>query len=205
MKIISRIVVVLVGIAVAFSWQVPASATASTTEEARGFVQSVADKALSLAGSESLKADQKEQKLGDLFDQSVDKDWMAKFVMGKYWRDATPEQRKQYVELYGKFLRKTYVSKFRQYTNQKLDIKNVSAQEEGDFLVETLVLSEKSQPVKVDYKLRKGTSGKFEIFDIIAEGVSLITTQRSEFASILSRDGVDGLMAKLKERLKASA
>lgn len=169
-------------------------------ENARDFVQGIGDKVIAVVTNTSLKDAEKETQLTALFVGSVDIDWIGKFVVGRFWRESSHEQQAQYMDLYKKFLISSYVSKFRKYTDQKMTISKFSAEVEGDYLVETSIIDQDGKVYKIDYKIRTSANGSLGIYDIIAEGVSMITTQRSDFASILSRDGMDALIAKLAEK-----
>lgn len=167
-------------------------------DQAGHFIVEVGDKALAIVKSATSPA-QKEDELSALFNSVVDVDWMARFVIGRYWNTATPEEQKKYASLYQKFLTQSYVPKFRDYTDQKLVIKKSYEEDTDEYIVETVVVSSSNQPVAVSYRVRK--AGKmYRIFDVIAEGVSLITTQRSEFGSILSREGLAVLITKLEQK-----
>jgi phospholipid transport system substrate-binding protein len=102
-------------------------------------------------------------------------------------------------------LLQSYIPKFKNYTNQKFEIKRILDQSEDEYLVETQIVNENQKPIRVDYKVRKISDDNYRVFDVIAEGISLITTQRSEFGSILSRDGVDALIGKLKIKVESSS
>src|SRR5690606_10743267 len=110
-------------------------------------------------------------------------------------REATPEQQKRYTELYHKFLISTYVPRFREYTNQKFTILKSQETDNREYLVDTEIISPGEPPIKVSYRVRQENGG-YRIIDVIAEGVSLITTQRSEFNSILAREGLDSLLTR---------
>lgn len=183
------------------AWTVflPQGASASA-EGARDFIQNVSDQTLGILASASLDVSQKERKLDELFRQSVDMDWIARFVIGRHWRTASEEQRTRYSELYGKFLINSYVPKFREYTNQKFVLKKFLAEEEGEYIVQTEIVSPDTSPIRVDYRVRQ-EGETYKIFDVVAEGISLIATQRSEFGSILSRSGLDSLIEKLAARV----
>jgi len=171
----------------------------ASPEEAQQFVEKVSKSALDVITSNANTA-QKEKKLSDLFLTSVDTKWIAKFAIGKYWNDATEAQRAKYMEMHKKFLLSGYVPKFREYNNQQIKILKSSAAEDGEYLVETRIISADGADVSVSYKVRKSDGGKYMVFDVIAEGVSLITTERADFASILSRDGIDALIEKLGQK-----
>lgn len=176
------------------------NAIASNKDNARTFILAVSNNTLEIIENNKLNSKEKEAKLAQLFSESVDTEWIGKFVLGKYWRAASEEERSQYITLYKKFLIGSYVPRFKDYTNERISILNVIEKDEGEYLVKTEIVRPKEPSIKVDYLVRKGSS-EFKIFDIVAEGISLITTQRSEFGSVISRKGLDYLIDRLSIRV----
>lgn len=129
----------------------------------------------------------------------VDIPWIGQFVMGRFWRQATDAQKKAYLKNYEDFIATTYASRFTEYKGEGYTITSARQDSEGKYTVKMSIKTE-GQPMLVDYKVRKDDSGKFKIYDLNVEGVSLITTQRSEFASILQSKGIDQLIAQLGDK-----
>ena len=143
----------------------------------------------------------KEQQLSKLFEESVDTIWIAQFAMGQHWNDASQAQKEVFTTLHKQFLINSYVPKFRQYTNQKVVFKKIYDEGNFEYLIETEIVQENGNSIRVNYRVRENEDGKYRIYDVVAEGVSLINTQRSEFSSILSRKGVDYLIKKLRDKI----
>lgn len=177
-----------------------ASASASA-EGAKQFIKKVSDDVVKLIKNDNTNELIKEQQLSKIFEDAVDTKWISKFVMGKYWRETSQAQKTVYLKLHRQFLVNSYVPKFKNYTDHQILFKNFFDEGNKEYLVETEIVQDDGTSVKVDYKVRKNNDGKYKIFDVVAEGVSLITTQRSEFASVLSRKGVDFLIKKLKAKV----
>lgn len=175
---------------------------AATPQEASAFVSGVGNQALSIMSAKGSPQAQKLQKIEDLFIKNVDIDWVAKFVLGKYWRTASEEQKKRYLSNYQTFLIKHYTSRFVEYSNESFKITGAHA---GDAPNEYQLTMELIRPGKenviVEYRVRQ-SGAQFKIFDIIVEGVSLITTQRSEFASVIDRNGLDYLVDQLEKKTR---
>jgi phospholipid transport system substrate-binding protein len=181
-------------------------AFASSKETASKYVEKLGDTALATISNKSFSKDQKQAKLDALFSDNVDFNWVGRFVMGRYWRQATDAQKARYLKEYKKFLIVHYTSRFTDYTSGSFKI--TSAQEDGDgeYTVGMQITSNDkgAEPVLVDYRVRAEGNG-FKIFDVIVEGVSLITTQRSEFASVLNDKGIDHLIEQLAAKSKPGA
>jgi phospholipid transport system substrate-binding protein len=178
---------------------VPVMATAKE-KAAEQYIDGLAKQVLMTISQKDLAKEKKQAALDKLFRENVDFDWVAKFVMGRFWRQATDDQKKRYVEAYKAFLIRNYTARFLEYTSGSFKVLGSQALEKGESVVNMEIASEKKgePPILIDYKVRHGSSHK--IFDIIVEGVSLLTTQRSEFNSVLNKSGIDGLIAQLEAK-----
>lgn len=175
------------------------AAQAATVDDAKAFTHSLGDKAIAIMKEEGKPVDAKIKKVQDLFSNTVDIEWVSKFVLGRYWKEATDQQKKDYMKNYHDFLLKHYTEKFTEYTNESFNITNAREDSPGSFTLRMEIVRPGQESVVVDYRLHaKGSD--FKIFDIIVEGVSLITTQRSEFSSIVQRQGLDYLIDQLGKK-----
>lgn len=180
---------------------IPMSLPAAASQQgAKDFIKTVSEKAINIIQNSNKKDDVKQKELTKLFEDSVDTAWIGKFAMGRYWTHTTDKQKEQYLELHRQFLINSYVPKFKEYNNQKIVLKKVTEEYSKEYLVESEITQKDAPAIKVNYKVRE-EAGKYKIYDVIAEGVSLITAQRSEFGSILSRKGVDYLIKQLQAKV----
>lgn len=175
---------------------------ANDTNAAKEYLDKTSQKAIAVLKSSDADKEKATQ-LEKIFTENTDTQWMANFVIGRYIRDAKPEQKTKYFDLYKKYLINSYVPKFKQYTGQDFKIGSVSDAGKGEFIAKTTIKSDKSATgdILVDYRLIKSGSS-FKIVDIIGEGVSLITTQRSDFGGLISQKGFDFFLEKLEEKVK---
>jgi phospholipid transport system substrate-binding protein len=177
---------------------------AASSENVKDFVNKVANDALTILKDPKLDDKNQEKKLRELFLSTVDTKWIGKFVLGKHYRTATKEQKNKYENIYGDYLISTYMPNFRKYTSESIKIIGVSEPNKGEFLVQTeIVRPQGQQNIKIDYRIRQSANNELKIFDIIGEGVSLIATQRSEFSSVITNNGMDYLISKLNDRIKS--
>lgn len=180
---------------------------APSLEKAQAFINKLGEDTIRMIKDGALSSKAKEQKLDDLFMTTVNTAWMSKFVLGRYYRSMNEEQRRDFATTYGSFLRVTYVPNFRRYTGEAFHVIGGKSLSNNEFVISTKITSqEDGASYQVDYRLRCDGEERFRIYDIIAEGISLITTQRSEFASVISNNGVDYLIERLKSKIdKASS
>jgi phospholipid transport system substrate-binding protein len=146
-----------------------------------------------------------------VLDQGTDLSLLGRLVLGRYWRDASPGQRSEYLELFRRYMLQTFIQRLRQYAGtdmshpgERFQIIASRPLGERDILVQSRVAPPTSQPLRVDWRLRE-RPGEPVIIDLIVEGISLLVTQRSEFAAVLERGGVEGLLAELRARVTQAA
>jgi phospholipid transport system substrate-binding protein len=165
----------------------------------KDFVNVTSTKVMSLVKSD-IRDEEKKAKLTEIFVETMDMDWIGKFVLGQYWRTMSDADKIDYLATYRKFLITAYVPLFKKYNNQILLIKDVKQISNEQYMVITEIDSANKQTkYKVEYRLRY-VGGKFKVIDIIGEGVSLLATQRSEFSSIINNGGYKALKKQLEEK-----
>lgn len=129
---------------------------------------------------------------------------MTSSAVGRYWRQASPEQQKRLQDEFKTLLVRTYSGALAQVKDQTVQMKPLRAAA-GD--TEVLVRTEirgKGDPIQLDYRLEKAGDG-WKIYDVNVLGIWLVENYRNTFAQEISAGGIDGLIAKLAERNKASA
>lgn len=177
----------------------PFNAFAAGADEARQFVDDTGKKVLAIMNSSG--AD-KQQQLRQTFSENVDMDWMAQFVLGQGWAQATEDQRSRYLSAYREYLLTRYTTNFSDYAGSKYTITGSKPVADDQFVVSMSINAPKADNTQVQagYRVRSAAGGSPKIIDIIVEGVSLITTQRSEFASVLKNGGIDKLITQLQAK-----
>jgi len=180
-------------------------ALAAGTDDARQFVDNVGKQVVEVVNGSSGESE-KQAKLRQLFITNVDIDWMAKFVLGQGWQKATADQRTRYQQVYRDYLLARYTTNFADYTGSKYALTDATNEEAGQFTVHMKIKAPNKgqENLLAGYRVKQ-ENGAFKITDIIVEGVSLITTERSEFSSVLQQKGMDGLITAIEEKTKAAA
>ncbi len=177
-------------------------ARAGRAEEAAAFIKRIADQALSILSQTDKDKETRIAELEQLLEEATDLDLIAKMVLGIYWRRATPEQRKRYLELFRKLIRKELASKINRYNGERIEVVGSRDIDDRDTVVSTLVHRAKNQPpYRVDWRVRR-SKGRFLIIDVIAEGVSLLITKSGEFREIVAKRGMEGLLAGMARQLE---
>ena len=179
----------------------------ATTSDASNFVNDLAERVISIVKRKDLSEKDKERKLHDIFVKSIDTQWIGKFAMGKYWRGLNPKQQSSYLDLYSEYLTGLYVPNFRKYTGNVVKILASQEVRPKEYLVQTELTDPlNSLNIKINYRLMQKDSGfeNFIIFDVIAEGVSLITAQRAEINSVMENGNFNKLMDLLRKKTASS-
>ncbi|HEU5409256.1 MAG TPA: ABC transporter substrate-binding protein [Nitrospira sp.] len=124
---------------------------------------------------------------------------MSKRVLGSYWKPLTETQRKEFVEVYKGFLSDRYAGKIEDYSGRKQDVGYLTERIEGSYAeVRTELRSDKTT-LPMDYRLLM-TDGRWSAYDIIIDGVSLVSNYRSQFQKIIRESSYEELLKKLRER-----
>lgn len=125
---------------------------------------------------------------------------MTQLAVGRNWRDASDAQKKSLIDGFRTLLLRTYSTSLSQYRNQTIDVKPLKvAATETEVVVKTNVIQPGGQPIPIDYSLEKSKDG-WKVFDVLIDGVSLVTNYRSSFNSEIQKSGIDGLIKSLGER-----
>ena len=122
-------------------------------------------------------------------------------VLGRYYKDATPAQRDAYFSAFGDYLAQAYGQALALYNGQTYQIEPEKPLDNATIVAirVTIVDQNGRPPVRLDFQWRKNSrSGEWQAYDMVAEGVSMITTKQNEWSDILRQKGVDGLTTRLK-------
>lgn len=130
---------------------------------------------------------------------------MSRMVLGKHWGKASKEQQQQFVTEFRSLLIRTYASALTKYRNQTIEYKPMRAQPtDTDVVVRTQIVQPGGQPLPIDYSLIKKEDG-WKVYDVVIEGVSLVTNYRGQFSTEVRQSGMDGLIQRLADKNKQGA
>lgn len=128
---------------------------------------------------------------------------MTASAVGRYWRQATPEQQKRLQDEFKTLLVRTYAGALTQVRDQTVQLKPMrSSPGDNEVVVRTQVIG-RGEPIQLDYRLEKAGSD-WRIYDVNVLGVWLVDQYRNSFAQEIGSHGIDGLIAKLAERNKSA-
>jgi len=178
-----------------------AFAQSSEESEVKIFIEKVGNQIINIANEKTLSEAKKREKIINEIDKVIDSEWIAKFVLGKNYKNLTDLQKKEFIQLYRDFMINTYGPKFKNYNGKKFSVNEVEKQSSfyiarGEFLPK-----DSNEPILTDFRVKK-KDGKLYVLDFIAEGISLIETQRSEFNASIDNEGAEVFLKNLDSKVK---
>jgi phospholipid transport system substrate-binding protein len=196
------LVLLPLAIAAGPAWAAPPS---DSGVQATAFMHDLWNHALELLNTKTPIAQRRAQ-FRALFRNDFDSPGIARFVLGRYWRTASPEEQKEFLRLFEDYVVFVYTARLSDFGGEQFKI--AGARQDADaVIVSTDVITPGApQPLKIDWRL-VNDSGAYKISDVIVEGVSMAVTQRSEFASVIQRHGgqVQGLIDLMREKTASAA
>lgn len=170
-------------------------------------VKKIVDEVVRVVADKELKKNdvKRRQSLKKAISGIFDYSEMAKRSLGKHWTNRTAAEKKQFAELFATLLENSYASKIESYNNEKIVyIKEIPVDEEHAEVKSKVVTAARDE-FTLDYRLFK-QNGKWMVYDVVIEGVSLVSNYRSQFNKIITSSSYDKLVKKLQsknEELKA--
>jgi phospholipid transport system substrate-binding protein len=153
-----------------------------------------------MKAGESLAFDARKKQLEPVIAKTFDLPLMAAKVLGRHWRSLAPADQKRWVAAFSALTVRTYAEQFDENTGLVFEIGAVQAAPGGTALVRTKLKRATDDPVAIDYRMRLGANG-WRIMDIFLNGtVSELALRRSEYSSVLERDGFEKLVVTLQNR-----
>ena len=200
-----RVLRLALALAVGF---VPATALAQDhVAGSANFIKQMAENAVMSLSDETLGGPaEREGEFRRLFTDNFAVGGIARFSLGRYWRRASPAQRKEYLVLFEDVVVTTWASQFSQFDGQRVEVSQaIDAKspraDENAALVRSAIHVSDSTAIRVDWRVaNKGDI--YKITDILVEGISMVTTQRDEFVAVVRANGgtTNGLLSMLREQ-----
>lgn len=186
----------------AFSFAANAQVDPKAAEK---FIKDTTAKGIEQIINANISQAEKDKRFYDLLNGALDLDFIGQFVLGRNWRTATPEQRKEFIAVYRDLNIATWSKRFNEFKGKNFVFKGTTpSSSKGQIFVDSVVPMDQGEPAKVVWRVRE-KNGNYKIVDIIIEGVSLAQSARSEYTAFIKNNpgGVDALIADLQAKLKA--
>ena len=175
------------------------TAHSSNFLEEENFVTSFADSAISILSNDTISDSERTSSFTELVMSSIDLNLISKFVLSKTWKNASDEQKENYLIAFKDYFVSSYANKLDQYTGEKVDV--IGSQKAGKYvIVESNIVREGTDTLKINLKWRLlNKNNQIKIIDLNIEGISLVIAQREEFQSFLANNDYD--LDKLIEKI----
>ena len=132
-------------------------------------------------------------------------DKVSRLVLGKNWTKATPDQKTAFQSEFKSLLLRTYATALSKYKNQTIEYAPLRMADGATTAsVKTSIVQSGGQPIAVNYTLEKQVDATWKVYDIVIEGVSLVTNYRGQFAQEIRQNGLDSLIKKLADKNKVA-
>lgn len=184
------------------------SSSADSSPEA--VVDTLVRHIIDLLQSGGLEDEEALERLAATIEEDTDLDRLGRLVLGRHWRSADEAQRAEYLELFRQLMLRKFVGHLGAYSGEPLEegaelfvITGTRPIGESDAIVQSRVNPPDRPPLDVKWRLRP-RDGDWVIIDLIVENVSLLVSQRSEFASVVERGGMESLLDEMRQRLDRS-
>jgi phospholipid transport system substrate-binding protein len=185
---------------------VNAARAEADVEAARAMIEKVGQEILEVLGPDGQKDERQFEKLVGLLRETINLDTTGRLILAKNWRRASEEQREAYLDLFKPFALDTLAAKIRA-SSAEVPLEGfaiVEAEPVGkdDVLISTDLFWPGYPPYRLDWRLRSREDGSLQAIDVLVEGISMVVTQRSVFASVIERQGLDGLLDQMRDQVK---
>jgi phospholipid transport system substrate-binding protein len=168
-------------------------------------MQSTIDSVLEIMRDKSLSVpDKKEERRARISAQLRERfhfKEMSKRSLAKHWKKRTPEEKAEFVKIFSDLLEASYISKIEAYTDEKITYDKETIKSKGKYSVVKTTIVTKTVEIPIDYKLIS-KKGKWWVYDVIIEGVSFVSTYRSQYNRIIKKESFAALIDSMKNKLK---
>ena len=176
---------------------------AADAADAQTFIRTLADRALVLVNARDMKDAARAEGFRTLFVEAFDIPDIGRFVLGRHWKGATPEQQQDFLKSFEDYTVLTWSTRFKDYSGVSLDVLGASPADGGYLIVQSRIVRAQGDPLGVGWRVHK-VDDKWKITDILIENVSMALTQRQDFSAVVQSSGgtVDGLLVTMHKKIE---
>jgi phospholipid transport system substrate-binding protein len=171
---------------------------------AKDTVEAQIDKMLAKMQTPEFKGLERDAKLAEInqiINQVFDYQELSRRTLGREWKKFSPDQQKEFVELFAKLLENIYADRILAYTHEKIDFGKETELKKGQMEVESYIITTDNKKVPLFYRMTN-KSGQWRVYDVVIEGVSMVKNYRGQFRDILSKKGPEDLLQILRDKIK---
>jgi phospholipid transport system substrate-binding protein len=167
----------------------------------RAFTDGLGNEVIGILKVHDMAMPEREHRFRELFTRNFDAPAIGRFVLGTYWQKTSPDEQKRYLDLFSDYVAAIYAVQFSGYQGETFKTIDTQPITGGDAAVRAEIARPEKPPLHIVFRVRPGGEG-YKIVDVSVEGVSLIITKREEFASVLGKEGLGGVMTRMQTVVK---
>jgi phospholipid transport system substrate-binding protein len=176
----------------------------ATAGEPTEVVRQITDQVLKILEDPQFQAPnrqaERQERLHKIAEQAFDWQEMARRALAVHWRERTPQEQQEFVKLFRDLVEGTYINRLENAIQEKREIQYVGEQVDGSRVaVKTQVVTRRNQQVPIEYRLHR-VDGRWLIYDVLVEGISLVNNYRSQFNRIITSSSYNDLVQKMRAR-----
>ncbi len=156
------------------------------------------DKILKVASDKQMNESDKKQALAKVLKTEIDFENLSRRVVSKTWSEASDQQKEEFKALFLEVMVDTYANLLSNYSGEKVEFEGEQIKANKYAIVDTVIISDGNKRIPVRYRLINEGSG-WKVYDFIPEGVSFVSSYKSNYARILRSDGMAGLLTEMKK------
>jgi phospholipid transport system substrate-binding protein len=186
-----------------FIWVQGTHASLDATK-AEAFMNNIGAKVITLLTDKTISDQERGNQFQKILETSFDVNAVGKFVLGRYWNQATAEEKKRFLSLFKATTVASYATRFKDYNSEKFEVTGSRIESDGGVTVLSRIVRTKGPEISIDWKIFE-KKGEPRIYDVILEGISMGITQRSEYASVIQQGGgrIQALNEALEKKLQS--
>lgn len=167
---------------------------------AAAFVRALGEEAVGALSNPAISENERQARLSRVLTRGLDFPTIGRLVLGRHWQRASRAEKSKFAPLFEAYLVATYAARLARYRAGTFVVGRTRDDSNGDAIVSTEIGVPGAPPAQVDWRVR-GAAGAYKIIDVVVEGISMVVTQRSEFASVIRRGGgrLESLTTQLRE------
>lgn len=179
----------------------PAHAQAESSRAAT-FIKTTGEELVAAINDTTRDAAARRLRVAAVLRRAVDIEGVGRFILGRWWRQASPQEQQEYLKLFEETLIRNLSARFGEYQGVRFSLGRAQQRAEDDVLVNTVIERPNSAPFTLDWRVGE-IGGQPKVVDVIAEGTSLRLTQRSEYSSVIQRNNsqVSALLAAMRGQI----
>jgi len=182
------------GMALAFS-----AVVAAELSPPRQLVQETVTEVLVILEDDALPIEEQRRRVTEIAYSRFDFPTMSRLVLARNWKRLDDRQKADFEREFKQYLANQYGDRIDRFDQQKIEVTGERQEPRGDVTVKTVIRGGEFEGAFVDYRLRE-RNGQWKVIDVVIEGISLVSNYRDQFKSVISSEGPDGLLRRLREK-----